>query len=428
MPSPNAKALEHEASLLGCAMTDAEAADGVGAVAPGHFTDQRHQRIHAAIARVHARGDTVSLVTVSDEVQGVPTDYILALTDTIGENWTYYAQQVIADSKRRRGLLLLEGVENTLRDGQSRRNVDDVLAELVSGAVDISDDAPLAGGLLPEFGVVLHELATEFDRFESGGGDGVPTGIPVVDEVTQGAHPGDFVVIGSRPSMGKTALATGMALHMVQRAEARVLYFSLEMSRTALAMRIVSAASGVPMATMRTGLMTVGMRKRVHAAMTDLHESAGPLFICDDPSISLERLRTRVRAAVRRQGVSVVFVDYLQLLTVGAGADRPRHEQVSEISRTLKMLAREVDVPLFALSQLTRASDNRQPRLADLRESGSIEQDADVVLLLHREQDMIGMPSSEATLAVAKNRQGALSHSILSFDGSSVTFKQTERA
>jgi replicative DNA helicase len=292
-------------------------------------------------------------------------------------------------------------------------------------------------------------LQREVDRLESAEGSGisgVPTGFDDLDELTRGLQPGEMVVIAARPSMGKTALSLNLAEQMARGGRtpwnphpkgpnAGVAFFSLEMSKTAIAQRFLSAMSGVNSHDLRSGKSFGGDEwGRIIAACGDLKEC--PIFVDDTPGLTVLALRARARRMVAQHDVRAIIVDYLQLLTAPGSARESRQVEVSAISRGIKALARELNVPVICLSQLNRASEQREgnrPRMSDLRESGSIEQDADVVMLLHREDYYhVGNPEwaeenpdkvGTAELIIAKQRNGPTDVVRLTWDAATTRFK-----
>jgi replicative DNA helicase len=249
---------------------------------------------------------------------------------------------------------------------------------------------------------------------------GVPSGFKELDKLTSGFQPQELIIIGARPSVGKTALALSMAANISIKSKVPTAFFTLEMSDMSLVQRLISSEAGIESNALRTGYMTNADLKKLVDAASKIYEA--PLYIVDMPNMKLLDLRAQARRLRVQQKVEIIFVDYLTLIT-SENYQLPRHEQVAEISRSLKSLARELDIPIIALSQLRREVEGKQrdhsgPGLADIRESGSIEQDADLVMFLHRKEEKEGDPKkSEAEpppipgvlptdLIIAKQRTG----------------------
>lgn len=261
--------------------------------------------------------------------------------------------------------------------------------------------------------VRLHEVLMEtFTRLETLYGQkgklvGIPTGFPDLDRMTAGLQSSDLIIIAARPSMGKTMLCLNLARHVAVHDKTPVAIFSLEMSREQLALRLLSAEAELPAHRLRTGELDADMWVRLSGALGRLGEA--PIFIDDTPSLSVLELRAKARQLKAQQDIGMVIVDYMQLMQ-GRRAEN-RQQEISDISRSLKALARELDVPVVALSQLSRAVESRndkRPMLSDLRESGAIEQDADIVAFLYREDYYTKEPEhpNVTELIVAKQRNG----------------------
>ncbi len=248
---------------------------------------------------------------------------------------------------------------------------------------------------------------------------GVPTGFADFDSLTNGLHPGQMVVIAARPAVGKSTLALDFARSAAIKNGLSTAFFSLEMGRNEITMRLLAAESKVSLHTMRTGQMSDDDWTRLARRMSEVADA--PLFIDDSPNMSMMEIRAKCRRLKQRHDLRLVIIDYLQLMSSPKRVEN-RQQEVSDMSRSLKLLAKEIDVPVIALSQLNRGPEQRtdkKPLLSDLRESGSIEQDSDVVILLHRE-DMYERESpraGEADLIVAKHRNGPTTTVTVAFQG-----------
>jgi replicative DNA helicase len=261
----------------------------------------------------------------------------------------------------------------------------------------------------------------EIEAIGSRGGvmTGVPTGFVDLDTLTNGLHPGQMVVIAARPAIGKSTLALDLARAAAIKHRLATVMFSLEMSRNEITMRLLSAEARVPLQAMRTGQLGEDDWTRLARRMSEVVDA--PLFIDDSPNMSMMEIRAKCRRLKQRHDLRMVIVDYLQLMTSPRRVEN-RQQEVSEMSRSLKLLAKEVDVPVVAISQLNRGPEQRndkRPLLSDLRESGSIEQDSDVVILLHREDayERESPRAGEADMIIAKHRNGPTTTVTVAFQG-----------
>ena len=258
----------------------------------------------------------------------------------------------------------------------------------------------------------------EAARGRDGQMTGVPTGFAELDDLTNGLHGGQMIVVAARPAMGKSTLALDFARASAIKNNQPTIFFSLEMGRSEIAMRLLSAEGAIPLQNMRKG--TLDSRDWTTVAQTRGRINDAPLYIDDSPNMTLVEIRAKCRRLKQRAGLKMVVIDYLQLMTSGKRVES-RQQEVSEFSRALKLLAKELQVPVVALSQLNRGSEQRtdkRPQVSDLRESGSIEQDADMVILLHRDSvyDRETRPG-EADLIVAKHRNGPTKDIEIAFQG-----------
>jgi replicative DNA helicase len=248
---------------------------------------------------------------------------------------------------------------------------------------------------------------------------GVPTGFVDLDALTNGLHPGQMIVIAARPAVGKSTIGLDFARAAAIRHQLATVLFSLEMSRNEITMRLLSAEARVPLHHMRAGQMTDDDWNRIARCTGEV--SSAPLFIDDSPNMTMMEIRAKCRRLKQRHDLKLVIVDYLQLMSSGKRVES-RQQEVAEFSRALKLLAKELEVPVVAISQLNRGPEQRQdkkPLLSDLRESGSIEQDADMVILLHREDayEKESPRAGEADFIVAKHRNGPTATITVAFQG-----------
>ncbi|HET7661064.1 MAG TPA: replicative DNA helicase, partial [Oryzihumus sp.] len=270
-------------------------------------------------------------------------------------------------------------------------------------------------------GDILEAAVDEIEHASGSSGEmtGVPTGFTDFDALTNGLHPGQMIVVAARPAVGKSTWALDIARSAAIKHKQATVVFSLEMSRTEITMRLLSAEAGIQLQHMRKGTMRDEDWTRLARTMGEVSDA--PLFIDDSPNMSLMEIRAKCRRLKQRNNLRLVIIDYLQLMSSGKRVES-RQQEVSEFSRALKLLAKELEVPVIALSQLNRGPEQRtdkKPQMSDLRESGSIEQDADMVILLHRESlyERESPREGEADLIVAKHRNGPTDTIVVAFQG-----------
>jgi replicative DNA helicase len=267
----------------------------------------------------------------------------------------------------------------------------------------------------------MNDALSEIEAISNRGGEmiGVPTGFVDLDSLTNGLHPGQLIILAARPALGKSTLGLDICRNASIKHGLSSVIFSLEMSRNEIVMRLLSAEAQIPLHHMRSGTMSEGDWAKLASKMGTVSEA--PLFIDDSPNMTLMEIRAKCRRLKQRHDLRLVVVDYLQLMTSGKRVES-RQQEVSEFSRSLKLLAKELEVPVIAISQLNRGAEQRQdkrPMLADLRESGSLEQDADVVVLLHREDayERESPRAGEADFIIAKHRNGPTGLVTVAFQG-----------
>jgi replicative DNA helicase len=388
------------------------------------FYRPAHGHIFEAICSLYGQGEPADPVTVADELRradlleaaGGPGNLVALQANTPAiTNASRYARIVEEHALLRR----LIGVASEIAEmGYSLP--EDVAAALDKAEAMVFDivERRVTDSLKP-----LRELlAASLDHLEAlyNQGDeitGVPTGYRDLDQRLSGLQPSALVVVGARPSMGKTAFALGLASHAATKKNLPVLFFSLEMSHLELTQRLLCSEARVDSARMRNGKLHESDWPKVVQAIGKLGEA--PLFIDDNPNLTVMEIRAKARRLKSREGLGLIVVDYLQLMS-GRGSQETRQVEVSEISRGLKILARELSVPVVALSQLSRnleSRENKRPVLADLRESGSIEQDADVVMFIYRDEVYKEDTPDKgvAEVIVAKHRNGPTGTEKLAF-------------
>jgi len=420
---------EAEASLLGAILIDSDAivkiADTVDAL---DFYDSRHRHIYEAIHTLYEKRQAIDVLTLSDQLKNAGyldmiggAAYLTELTNFVptAAHAEQYADIVAQKSLRRR--LIKASQEITQLGYDESKVLRDLIEDAETRLFDVSQQHIKQN-------VVSIEaiLADSFDRLDDLHKDkakirGVPTGYKDLDNVLAGLQRSDLFVLAARPSMGKTAFVLNIAKNVAVEADEPVLIFSLEMSKEQLVDRLLAMESGVDAWALRTGNLTDTDFEKIGQAMGTLSETK--LYIDDTPGITVSDLRTKARREAHQHKLGLIIVDYLQLMSGGNrfGGDGNRVQEISEISRGLKGVARELNVPLIALSQLSRSVESRSPQipqLSDLRESGSIEQDADVVAFLYRE-DYYNSETERKNIMdvlIKKHRNGPTDNIELYFD------------
>ncbi|MBA4494087.1 replicative DNA helicase [Paenactinomyces guangxiensis] len=359
---------------------------------PEDFYRQAHQRLFQVINDLAEKGEPVDLVTLTselqdkkllDEVGGVTYLTELAGTVPTAANVDYYARIVEEKAILRR---LIRTATQIAASGYSGSDeVTEVLDDAERKILEISQRRMRGGGFIPIRDVLMESYEQiEALHFNKGGLSGIPSGYVDLDRMTSGFKGSDLIIIAARPSMGKTAFALNVVQNIAVRSGKTVAIFNLEMSASQMVMRMLSAEGNIDAQAFRTGNLNEEDWEKLTMAISTLSES--PIFIDDTPGVTVNDIRSKLRRLHAEHGLGLVVIDYLQLIS-GRGGDS-RQQEISEISRSLKLMAREFDVPVIALSQLSRAVEQRQdkrPMLSDLRESGSIEQDADIVAFLYRD-------------------------------------------
>jgi replicative DNA helicase len=388
--------LDAEASLLGAVLIDTDAIVKIAdTVQSKDFYDDRHKRIYEAILQLYERHSPIDVLTLSNQLKSSGliemvggSSYITELTNFVptAAHVEQYAEIVSQKSLRRR---LIKASQDIVGLGYDEaRSLQELIEDAEARLFEVSQKH-----VKQDITSIETILSDSFDRLDELHKDkgkirGVPTGFRDLDNILAGLQRSDLFILAARPSMGKTALALNLAHNVGLKAGQPVLIFSLEMSKEQLVDRMLSMESGVDAWALRTGNLTDADFEKIGHAMGSLSEAQ--IYIDDTPGITVSDLRTKARREAHQRPLGLIVVDYLQLMSGGAkfSGDGNRVQEISEISRGLKGIARELNVPLIALSQLSRSVESRNPQipqLADLRESGSIEQDADVVAFIYRE-------------------------------------------
>lgn len=384
------------------------------------FYQPAHARIFDAIVHLYGQGAPVDAISVLStliesgdltKVGGAPYLHTLIAAVPTAANAAWYARKVHDLAVQRRlieaGTRIVQlGYSGT--QGTGRTTAD--LATLAQQAVyevtsrEASDDYALLSQL-------LEQTVNEIEAIGSRDGQmtGVPTGFTDLDRLLNGLQPGQLILVAGRPGLGKSTLSVDMARNAAIRANQTAAIFSLEMSRVELVTRILSAEARIPLHVLRSGQLSDDDWMKLARCMGDIAEA--PLVVDDTPSMTLMQVRAKAQRLKQRHNLKLLVVDYLQLMSTPKGSGRSREQEVADLSRGLKLLAKELEIPVVAVSQLNRGPEQRQdkrPQLSDLRESGALEQDADVVILLHRDDyyDKEHHRAGEADVIVAKHRNG----------------------
>lgn len=431
--------IDAEMSLLGAVLIDEEVLADVSEHVTAHdFYDKRHATIYAGMMRLYERHKPVDLLTLTDELKKKDqletvggSAYLTELTNYVptAAHASSYAE-IVAQKAIRRRLIKASGDISEL--GYDEETTTQELLEKAEAELFSVSDQSLKTDL-----VSIESILTEsFDRIEElhrnkGQLRGIRTGYRDLDDMTAGLQRSDLIILAARPAMGKTTLVTNLAYNVATIAKLPVLFFSLEMSKEQLIDRMLADASGVDSWNIRTGNLSDEDFSKLSEAMGEMAEA--PIFIDDTPGLSVLEMRTKARRAAHDQPLGLIIVDYLQLMQASGNHQGNRVQEVSEISRGLKLIARELNVPLIALSQLSRSVESRTPpipQLADLRESGSIEQDADIVSFIYRpgyyEPDNPEVQNI-TDLIIAKHRNGPVGKVQLYFHPERLRFMSLDK-
>ncbi len=416
-----------EQSVIGSMLISKDAIASVSEVLRGpDFYRPAHETIHDAIIDLFSRGEPVDMVTVAAELNrrgelqrigGAPYLHTLAANVPIAANAEFYAQIVRETAILRR--LVDAGTKIAQLGYAGEGQVDDIVDRAQAEVYQITDRrtaedyAPLSDIM----DKVLDEIEAIGNR--EAGLYGVPTGFAELDDLTNGLHAGQMIIVAGRPAMGKSTLGLDFCRAASVANNLTSVFFSLEMTRSEITMRLLSAEAKVPLNHIRNGRMDSSDWDKMARHMGKI--SAAPMFIDDSPNMTMMEIRAKARRLKQRHDLKLIIIDYMQLMTSGRKVES-RQLEVSEFSRQIKLLAKELEVPIIALSQLNRGPEQRgdkRPMMSDLRESGSLEQDADMVILLHRD-DVYEKESTrpgEADLIVAKHRNGATRDITVAFQG-----------
>ncbi len=417
-----------EQSVLGGMLLSKDAiADVVEVLRGTDFYRPAHELVYEAILDLYGRGEPADAVTVAAEltkrgeigrVGGAPYLHTLISMVPTAANAGYYAEIV-----RERAILrrLVEAGTKIVQLGYAADGGDaDDIVDRAQAEIYAVTEKRTSEDYLP-LSAIMEGALDEIEAIGSRSGQmvGVPTGFTDLDQLTNGLHPGQMIVVAARPAIGKSTLGLDVARSAAIKHGLASVIFSLEMGRNEITMRLLSAEARVPLHHMRSGTMSDDDWTRLARKIGEV-ESA-PLFIDDSPNMSMMEIRAKARRLKQRHDLRLIVIDYLQLMQSGKRVES-RQQEVSEFSRALKLLAKELEVPVIAISQLNRGPEQRtdkKPMMSDLRESGSIEQDADMVILLHREEmyERESPRAGEADFIVAKHRNGPTATITVAFQG-----------
>ncbi len=439
------QALEAEKVVLGALMIDKDAYAVVCEILrPESFYEPRNQKVYAAIRDLSMAESPVDLITVTEQLarNGTLEDvggpvYITELSSRVSTsaNIEYYASIIAQKSLARQLIGFSSAIQTKAFDETT--DIDELMQEAEGSLFELSQtnmkkDYTQIDPVIKNAIDVIQKAAANKD-----GLTGVPTGYHKLDDITSGWQSSDLIIIAGRPAMGKTSFALSMAKNIAADFKQPMAFFSLEMSNVQLVNRLISNCCEIQGSKILNGQLQPDEWDRLDKRMNNL--IGAPLYVDDTPGLSVFELRTKARRLVREHGVKIIMIDYLQLMNANGMRFNGRQEEVSTISRSLKGLAKELDIPIIALSQLNRGVESREgiegkrPQLSDLRESGAIEQDADMVIFVHRPEyyhilqddngrDLRGM----AQIIIAKHRKGATGDVLLTFRGEYTRFENPE--
>jgi len=434
VPPHNAEA---EQAALGALLLDPDAVPHIlKYLRPDGFYVNANKNVFTAIVSLFEKGQKADLITLADEMRvlslldrsGGPA-YIAKLTDAVpsSANMEYYAKIVQECSIRRNLLRLAADISQKAHDDSIETGV--LLDELQEAIFEVNQDRQTVSyrsvrEIVPDAMKMIEQLSKNKNQYT-----GVPSGYAQLDSMTSGFQDSELIIIGARPSVGKTAFALNIASHVALRERLPVCFFSLEMSDLSLTYRILSSEARIDSEKVKSGLIKPSDIQSLMDAASRIYDA--PMYIVDVPNIKLLDLRSLARRMKTEKDVKIIFIDYITLIT-HENQDLPRWEQISSISRSLKALARELRIPVVALSQLKREAEGKSPSLADLRESGSIEQDADLIMFLHRDREIDKRkdersPYIPTDLLLAKHRNGPVGKVELLFFNKITSFESLEK-
>jgi replicative DNA helicase len=428
--------LAEQCTLGGMLLSQEAISEVYEAVRGADFYAPKHEIIFDAILELFSRGEPTDVITVTDElsktgdlVKAGGADYLHTLTSIVptAANAAFYADIVREKATLRR--LVEVGTKIAQMGYKAEGDIIDLVNQAESDLYGVSNQGS-GEDYVPLFDSI-EDAVKQMEIAQKRGGEmvGVPTGFAELDDMTHGLHPGQLVILAARPAVGKSTLALDIARNAAIKHNKPVIFFSLEMGRAEIAMRLLSAESRIYLQSMRKGSLSDNDWSRIASVRGEINSA--PLYIDDSPNMTLVEIRAKCRRLAKRVGLEMIVIDYIQLMTSGKKVES-RQQEVSEFSRALKLLAKELGVPVIAISQLNRnseKSENKKPELSHLRESGSLEQDADVVVLLHRDDinNREHARAGEADLIVAKQRNGPTGTVVVNFLGQFSKFEDMKK-
>lgn len=433
LPPQNEEAEQH---VLGSLLLDKNAMiKVVDFLSSKDFYNRNHQLIYEAMLDLYQKSEPLDIVSISNKLKefGILKDiggstYLSSLVSSVSSAGLIVTHARIIQKKRILRDIISASYDIAEMSHNETNDIDNLLDNIEQKIFSISQES-----LRQEFIPIKNSLTEAWERIETRHrGEyprGVPTGFKKLDNMLAGLQPSDLIILAARPSLGKTSFALSIAKNAALQHDAAVGVFSLEMSKEQVVDRLIAAESNVDLWRLRTGQFEMDGEFNDFARIRDSLDklSKAKIFIDDAPSPDVLQMKTMARRLQAEHGLGLIIVDYLQLIKPRGDSDNPV-QQITEISRSLKGLAKELNVPVIALSQLSRAVEqrpNKMPRLSDLRDSGSIEQDADVVLFIYREEekDNPNKKSNTAQIIIAKHRNGPVGEVDLHFDSQRATFK-----
>ncbi len=441
------QATDVERVVLGSLMIDKDAFSIISEILrPESFYEPKHQKIFHAIQSLTMEEKPVDIITVTDQLKREGTldevggaAYVVELSSLVASsaNIEYHAK-ILSQKSLARQLISYASIIETKAFDESQ-DIDELMQEAESELFTLSQTNMKKD--YTQIDPVIAQATEILQKASANTGDltGIPSGFTKLDEITSGWQKSDLVIIAGRPAMGKTSFALSIAKNIAVGYKVPIAFFSLEMNNVQLVNRLISNTCEIAGNKILSGQLTADEWKRFDTKVRNL--TGTPIYIDDTPGLSIFELRTKARRLVREKGVQIIMIDYLQLMNANGMRFGNRQEEVSTISRSLKGLAKELDIPVLALSQLSRNVENREglegkrPQLSDLRESGAIEQDADMVLFVHRPEyyrlyeDNNGVDlRGKAQIIIAKHRKGATGDVLLNFRGEYTRFENLDES
>lgn len=435
---PNSQ--DAETSVLGAVLINPAAMEEASILKPKAFFNAAHRIIYEAMLELFEAGESIDIVTLTSRLEdhgqletigGV--SYLARVAHSVPTSANIDQYVVILQDKY---LLrqLIDAARKQFIDAVESGDAQQVIASMQVAAGKLSDQAAPTQEFKPIREVMMNSydgIEQRFANKDNGSVTGIPSGFVDLDNMTAGFHDGELIIVAARPSVGKTALALNISQNVAIKTDETVALFSLEMSATQLGDRMISAEGNLDASKIKTGKYEDGDWERTAIAVSVLGETN--IFIDDSPTITVHEIRNKCRRLKKKHGLGLIVIDYLQLIAGSGKRGENRQQEVSEISRTLKQIARELEVPVIALSQLSRGVEQRQdkrPMMSDLRESGSIEQDADIVAFLYRD-DYYNADTEKKNIIeiiIAKQRNGPVGTVELVFLKNFNKFVNYERA